>query len=166
MRPLAEIIIHCSATRPNWMSESRVNRKIDEMRRWHVQGNGWRDIGYHFAIDRNGDTGIGRPIGEVGAHVRGHNTGTIGICLLGGHGASADDQFSDHFTQAQDSALRDLIDELKRDFPTINRVTGHNEYAAKACPGFRVNLWLPKGASTPKARPTFWVRFMKLFQKR
>lgn len=149
MRPIAEIIVHCSATHPNWMHGKAIDAKISEMRRWH-KGLGWRDIGYHFIVDRNGDVGLGRPVAQIGAHVKGHNIGTIGVCLLGGHGSSADDRFSDNYTIAQDEALRDLIDELQHDFPRIQKISGHNEYAAKACPGFRVQPWL---MAAPKAAP-------------
>ena len=80
----------------------------------------------------------GRPLAQVGAHVQGHNTGTIGISLLGGHGGSAKDKFSDHFTVMQRAALLKLIDGLETQYPTIKKVSGHNQYAAKACPCFNV----------------------------
>lgn len=150
MRPIAEIILHCSATRPEWMAGQPINKAIDEIRRWHVDGNGWSDVGYHFLIDRAGNVGYGRPVARVGAHVRGHNTGTIGVCLLGGHGASAHDTFSKNFTDEQDVALRDLIARLRKEHPTIMLISGHNHYAAKACPGFQVEPWLH---SQPKAPP-------------
>lgn len=151
MREINEIIVHCAATRPEWMNGRPVNEKIAEIRRWHVNDRGWSDIGYHFICDRNGDIGLGRPVSRVGAHVAGHNTGTIGVCLLGGHGASADDKFSDHFTPEQDAALRDLILDLKAEYPTIKIVSGHNQYANKGCPGFRVEPWLMSAPSAPPA---------------
>lgn len=151
MRPLGEIIIHCSATRPEWMRLEPLHAKINEIRRWH-KARGWRDVGYHYIIDRNGDIGIGRPLGYTGAHTLGHNTGTVGICLLGGHGSSADDKFFDNFTDAQDASLRELIADLKRDFPTISKVSGHNQYATKACPGFRVPRWIIDKPATPEPK--------------
>ncbi|ANT39893.1 Phage lysin, N-acetylmuramoyl-L-alanine amidase [Rhodovulum sp. P5] len=151
MRPIREIVIHCSATPPDWKSGDSLFEKRAEIRRWHVQGNGWSDIGYHYLIDRDGHCAMGRPLARIGAHVRGHNTGTIGLCLIGGHGASADDAFEDHFTPAQDRALRALIAELQARFGHLE-VTGHNLYAPKACPGFRVGPWLRQG--TP-SRPPF-----------
>lgn len=171
MRPIGEIIAHCSATKPEWMEGRPVNEAVNEIRRWHM-ANGWRDIGYHYVIDRQGNTGPGRPVGEVGAHVKGHNTGTIGICLLGGHGSAETDQFSGNFTPAQDKALRELIADLKRDFSTINKVTGHNQYARKSCPGFNVEKWLMQSPKThPKAPPAvevpkqgFLARFFSMFR--
>lgn len=143
MRQINEIILHCAATPPNWMDGEPISAKVDAIRRWHKQ-RGWRDIGYHFVIDRDGTVAEGRDVSQVGAHVKGHNTGTIGICLLGGKGSSETDQFADHFTREQDFAVRRLIARLKRDHP-IKKISGHNEYAAKACPGFQVSEWLTAG---------------------
>lgn len=141
MRAINEIIVHCSATRPNWMEGKSAKAKRDEIRRWHL-AKGWSDIGYHHLIDRDGTLVEGRPMQKTGAHVKGHNTGTIGVCLIGGHGSSENDEFHDNFTEAQNVALRKYIDDQKAQRPWIEKVSGHNEYAAKACPGFRVSEWL------------------------
>lgn len=142
MRPINEIIIHCTATRPEWREKLSANNKVEEVRRWHVDDNGWRDIGYHFLIDRDGTVVSGRPVEQMGAHVSGHNRSSIGIALFGGHGGSADDRFADNFTASQDEALRTKIADLMDQFPSIEKVSGHNEYANKACPCFRVSAWL------------------------
>lgn len=147
MRPISEIIIHCTATKPDWMERQPTSAKVDEVRKWHVTDRGWKDIGYHYLIDRDGTVAHGRPLDQVGAHTQGHNTGTIGISLIGGFGSSADDAFDTNFTSKQEFALRKLIEELKYKY-SIVKVSGHNEYAAKACPGFRVGKWL--GTATPE----------------
>lgn len=139
--PVTEIILHCADTRPDWMSGRPLSEKVAEIRRWHVQQRGWRDIGYHWVIDRDGAIAPGRAETVIGAHVQGHNAGTLGVCLIGGHGASADDLFGEHFTGAQDRELRSLVDRIKMR-TSIARVSGHNDYAAKACPGFRVKVWM------------------------
>lgn len=141
MRQINEIIIHCTATRPNWWQGKSAEEKVEEVRRWHLDRN-WSDVGYHYLIDRNGRIVEGRPLERVGAHVKGHNAGTIGISLFGGHGSSANDNFEDHFTEHQDQSLRRLIDDLRQRFPQITKITGHNDYASKACPGFVVSNWL------------------------
>ncbi|MBM1556655.1 N-acetylmuramoyl-L-alanine amidase [Sulfitobacter mediterraneus] len=145
MRPINHIVIHCTATRADWRSGSKTSAKVSEIRRWH-KDRGWSDIGYHFVIDRDGTVAKGRPLDRIGAHVKGHNTGSIGISLMGGHGSSENDAFDDNFTLAQDRALRGLLDKLQGQFPAINRITGHNNFSAKACPGFNVSRWL-KGKS-------------------
>lgn len=152
--PVREIIIHCTATRPEWWAGKTTAQKVAEIRRWHVQDRGWKDIGYHWLIDRDGKVAKGRPMTVVGAHVAGRNTGTIGISLFGGHGSAETDKFSDNFTPAQDAALRKLIAEIKTQTQIV-RISGHNEYAAKACPGFTVKDWLSGAAarSKPSAAP-------------
>ncbi|MDD2870102.1 N-acetylmuramoyl-L-alanine amidase [Neomegalonema sp.] len=141
-----EIILHCAATRPDWMAGRPLREQVEEIRRWHVRINGWRDIGYHWLIGRDGSILPGRPEREIGAHVRGRNSGSLGICLIGGHGSAASDRFSDHYTPAQGAALERLLHEISGRAP-IARVSGHNEYAAKACPGFNVLRWLERAES-------------------
>ena len=142
MRKVNEVIVHCAATRPEWMAGKSTAAKVVEIRRWHVKDRGWSDIGYHWVIDRDGTVAAGRPMAVDGAHVAGRNKGTVGVCLIGGHGSDPTDKFSDHFTPEQDAALRELIERLQREHPSIKKVSGHNEYSAKACPGFRVPDWL------------------------
>jgi len=149
MRPISEIIIHCSATRPEWRAGSKTSAKVSEIRKWH-KGRGWRDIGYHYIIDRDGTVATGRPVEQVGAHVKGHNTGTIGVCLIGGHGSSENDLFADNYTPEQEDALRGLLTDLGARYG-IDKVTGHNQYAAKACPGFNVPRWLAR--KQPRSTP-------------
>lgn len=153
MRPISGIIIHCTATQANWWADKTTSQKVAEIKRWHVEkpptGRGWRDIGYHYLIDRDGTVATGRPLDQVGAHVQGHNTGTIGISLFGGHGSSETDAFNDNFTAAQDRALRLLIAKLQVQFGKVP-VTGHNQYAAKACPGFNAPAWFAATPQTPK----------------
>ena len=98
MRLITEIIVHCTATRPEWWAGRHMADKVAEIRRWHVQDRGWKNIGYHYLIDRDGTVAEGRPVDQIGAHVQGKNTGTIGIALFGGHGSSENDEFSDNFT--------------------------------------------------------------------
>lgn len=147
MRKITEAIIHCTATRPDWWASRTTSQKVKEIRRWHVEDRGWSDIGYHFLIDRDGTVAEGRPMERDGAHVKGHNTGTIGISLFGGFGGSENDAFLDNFTPQQGIALRDLLDKLQRQYG-FTKITGHNQYAAKACPTFNVPRWLSGRAPT------------------
>ena len=113
------------------MQDRPFQEQVAEIRRWHVEGDGWRDIGYHHLIGRGGEHAAGRPETAIGAHVAGRNNGTVGICLIGGHGSSEHDRFADHFTKAQEQVLRKLIDEISSR-TAIDLVTGHNHYATKA----------------------------------
>lgn len=136
------IFIHCAATRPDWFEGETLAQKVAEITRWHKQ-RGWRAIGYHWIIDRDGQIAKGRDEDETGSHVAGHNTGSIGVCLIGGHGSNENDAFEKHYTPEQEHALRGLIEDIKDRTP-IKSVRGHNEVAAKACPGFNVKRWLAR----------------------
>lgn len=139
--PVHEVVIHCSATRLEWMEGDGLAAQVGEIREWHVRDRGWRDIGYHWVIGRDGKILPGRAETEIGAGVAGHNQGVIHVCLIGGFGSAETDLFKDHFTLSQDLSLRQLL--LGIGMRTqIRLVTGHNQYAAKACPGFNVTNWL------------------------
>ena len=155
MRAINEFIIHCSATRPGWMHGSKTSEKVAEIRRWHkAKTPPWRDIGYHHLIDRDGTVAHGRPVEQSGAHVRGRNKNSIGICLIGGRGAAATDSFDEHFTPEQADALDRLLDSLKGRFGPV-KVSGHNQYANKGCPGFNVPEYFTNRVAIdePYARP-------------
>ena len=127
MRPITEIIVHCTAT-----PEDRAVT-VAEIDAWH-RARGWSGIGYHRVIGLNGERWAGRPIDKIGAHCEGHNVGTIGVTYVGGvakDGRTA----KDTRTPAQKQALLVELTELRDRFG-IKKISGHNEYAAKACPSF------------------------------
>ena len=150
MRKITEVFVHCAATPPDWMADASAYDKREVIDKWHKE-RGFDGFGYHYLIDRDGVTIPGRPEERVGAHVKGYNTNSIGVCLVGGHGSSENDQFADHFTAQQDAALRELLDDLAGRYPDA-KVRGHNEVAAKACPGFNVKRWMAAPAK-PRASP-------------
>jgi hypothetical protein len=141
MRKINQVIVHCTATRPAWMEGRPLAEKRAEIKRWHTDERGWQDIGYHWLIDRDGTYIEGRPEAHIGAHVAGRNADSIGIALIGGHGSNENDDASEHFTGPQLDALRAMLDRLKAQYPGAT-VHGHNEFAAKACPGFNVTAFL------------------------
>ena len=141
MRLIDEIVVHCTATNSKWYASRSAEDVVAEIRRWHVEERNWSDIGYHAVVHRDGSVAYGRPDWRKGAHVAGHNSTTIGIALVGGRGAVSDGKFEDNYTPEQEKALRKLIGEYKGKFPGILKVTGHNDYAPKACPGFDVGEW-------------------------
>lgn len=128
MRTISEIIIHCTDT-----PEGR-DVTVADITRWH-KANGWRTIGYHYVVYRDGSVHAGRPESETGAHCRGHNAHSIGVCYVGGHAADNPKKYTDTRTPAQRSALIDLLIRLRRKYPTA-RIYGHRDFAAKACPCF------------------------------
>jgi len=168
MRPIHEIVIHAAATRPEWWADKRSSEKVAEVKLWHTRDRKWSDLGYHAMIDRDGTVVKGRPETKVPASVKGHNTGTLAVCLFGGFGGSADDKFKDNFTPAQDAALRKWIKDKQIQYPTIKKISGHNEYAAKACPTFRVGPWLAQTSATNIGKPaptrTIWQVIMDILR--
>lgn len=143
--PVTGIIIHCTATPPDWRKADSPQARRDAIREMHVapkpKGRGWRDIGYHWLIDRDGTILRGRAETEIGSHVAGHNTGTIGISLFGGLTSKHRDPFEKNYTNAQEVALLDLIEDIMAR-TKIAWIKGHNEFDnGKACPGFWVPDW-------------------------
>jgi|TARA_R110000824_G_scaffold24545_5_gene86362 hypothetical protein len=155
MRKIDTLIIHCTATRPSWFEDKTAKEKTAEVRRWHVEERDWKDIGYHVLIDRDGTVINGRPLDQVGAHAIGHNRGSIGIALFGGHGGSSENEFEENYTLDQDTALRKIISDFKSQYPNIDRIIGHNEVANKACPCFEVTSWrIQKPQKEPRKKLT------------
>ena len=126
MRKIDEIIVHCTATKAG------KHFDVNDVRRWHLQRN-FRDIGYHFLVLLEGTVQQGRPVAEIGAHCTGHNTCSIGVCNVGGIAASG--RPADTRTPQQRQALRNLLTDLKRQFPKAV-IHGHRDFANKACPCF------------------------------
>lgn len=130
MRPINEIIIHCTGTVPS------NSTTVEAVRNYHVNHNGWKDIGYHYLIYLDGSIHQGRPIDQSGAHTKNHNSTTIGVCYVGG--LDANKKPKDTRTPQQVEALHKLVEALKVCFPTIKKVSGHYMYDNKACPCFDV----------------------------
>ena len=127
MRLVKEIIIHCSATR----EEQQVS--VDTIRDWHL-AKGWNDIGYHFYVELDGTIKKGRDIDKIGAHCKGHNRNSIGICYCGGVETDGKTP-KDTRTQEQKDSLLHVLKTLKAMYPEAV-IYSHNEFAAKACPSF------------------------------
>jgi N-acetyl-anhydromuramyl-L-alanine amidase AmpD len=129
MRYVDKIIIHCSATSPSFDVD------VEDVRGWH-KARGWRDVGYHYFIKRDGTIQEGRHIGDIGAHARGYNNRSIGICYAGG--VDEDNRPEDNRTDAQKESMITLIRQLKSTHGTIKEVFGHRDLAGvrKACPSF------------------------------
>ena len=127
MRKINLIIVHCSAT------PDGKDFTVDDITRWH-KARGFKTIGYHFVIYRDGSIHKGRPVSEEGAHCEGHNANSIGVCYIGGLAADGKTP-KDTRTDAQKSSLRYLLIGLKEDYPNA-AIRGHRDFAAKACPSF------------------------------
>lgn len=115
---------------------------VDEIRRWHVDGNGWSDIGYHYVIRRSGELELGRPVAKMGAHAKGHNGDSIGICMVGGISDNDGNPVPDaNFAAAQYETLEKACSQLNSKF-SIQRIVGHRDISTKSCPCFDVKSFL------------------------
>ena len=130
---------------------------------YHVEGNGWNDIGYNFLVDRFGTVYEGRGGGMtrnvIGAHAEGFNTGSVGVALIGNFQTSQP-------TAAQQDALVKLlawrldlahVDPLatvalasrgNAKYPAgrvvvLRTVSGHRDTGPSECPGNAAYALLP-----------------------
>lgn len=151
--PVHEVILHCAAIKTGQFDHMNAFQMFSEINRWHIE-RGWKGFGYHGLITPGGQWYSGRPFQMKGGHVKGRNNGTIGILLIESRQITHLGRFFDWFTMRQSDTLRDLMPS----FGEIIRVSGHNDYAAKLCPGFKVQsedwLVLPRPAF-PQAGDNF-----------
>jgi len=127
-----KIILHHSATKDSGTVSWNA------IRRYHVNGNHWGDIGYHFGIEHVADPGdpqgsaeilVGRTLDRDGAHTTGQNASAIGICFVGNFDAAAPPP--DQWRQGVK-----LVAWLCRHYGILpNRIYGHRDFAHKTCPG-------------------------------
>ena len=129
MRSINKIIVHCSATREG------QDVSAETIKRWHVDGRGWSDIGYHYVISLDGQIEIGRPIIKSGAHTLGQNRNSIGICYIGGVEVDGKTP-KDTRTEEQKKSLTNLIITLKSIYGEDVNIHGHRDFSNKACPSF------------------------------
>ena len=127
MRAITLIVIHCSAVKPDQMSSAA---QIDT---WH-RDRGFKGIGYHYVIRRDGTIEPGRPEWMIGAHCVNHNKYSIGVCYEGGLDIRG--QPADTRTEAQKASLRKLLEELHERYPRAVIVGHHDLNPLKACPCF------------------------------
>lgn len=149
------LTIHCSAT-PG--SRDIGAKEITSM---HVQ-RGFRTIGYHHIVRRDGTVELGRPETETGAHVEGFNKDNLGICLVGGVNAAGKPE--NNYTSAQLVALAKLVARLQAKYGLPDSaIKGHRDWFGdtnkdgridsrdwlKDCPCFDVRSWW--ASAKPKA---------------
>ena len=119
------LVVHCSDT-PN-----NQNLSANDIHKMHL-GFGWDGIGYHKVINRSGKIEDGRPEYWVGAHVKGKNNISLGVCLIG----------KDYFTKRQFRSLERVLKKWKKTYPYA-KVVGHRDTGKtkKTCPNFDVTSW-------------------------
>lgn len=124
MRNIDLLVVHCSD------SDIAAHDNVATIREWH-RLRGFTDIGYHYVITKDGTIHEGRPIAQAGAHVKGHNQNSIGICVTGRKA----------FTQVQFDTLRQLLHNLMKEFKLEYKDILHHRDLDKnkSCPNFNVS---------------------------
>jgi len=119
------LVVHCSDT------DNKVNFKAKDIHDMHI-GFGWNGIGYHKIILRSGQIQNGRPEYWIGAHVKGKNEISLGVCLVG----------RDKFTNKQFISLERTLKRWKLMYPQ-SKIVGHYNTGEtnKSCPNFDVIAW-------------------------
>lgn len=117
-----KIIYHCSD------SDIDTHNDISVIREWHINERGWSDVGYHFFIRRDGSIQTGRPLSKIGAHTKGHNKDSIGVCLHG----------KNYFTKEQFESAKRIFEMISFFKPHV-KAYGHRDFnKEKTCPNFEV----------------------------
>ena len=135
--PVEEMILHCAAVPAGWYYKLTPEEMLATIRSWHTldppKGRGWSDIGYHFVIAPSGVVLAGRPVDKIPASVIGHNAGKLAVLMIERNRIDRIGKFHDYFNEQQRRAVRKLAQEYE-----IKRIRGHNDYAPRLCPGFKV----------------------------
>jgi len=119
-KPPTRIVLHHSG--------ASADQTVEQIHNYHINHNGWIGIGYNFLVDKNGNVYAGRGIGYVGAHCKGYNETSIGICAIG-------NMENDEMPAAQKAGIIKLVKGIKSYYLSITTINGHRELAATDCPG-------------------------------
>jgi len=143
MLPISSITVHHDGMEPFYSTDQNSAAwRLEKIRTAH-RANGWADIGYHFAIDRDGRVWQGRPLQWQGAHVKNRNEGNIGVLMMGNFDRQSP-------STPQTKALAMHINKLMNLYkvPT-KRVYTHQEWpgAATACPGVNLQRYMVSARS-------------------
>jgi len=125
-----KIIIHCADTPDYAMGSPLFDRfGAGDIDVWHRQ-QGFNEIGYHFVIRRTGKIEEGRDISKIGAHVKGENHDSIGICWIG----------RTEIQEMQLISMGNLCAVLMAIYNIdIDQIYPHNHFnKGKICPGFDI----------------------------
>ena len=156
------VIHHAAGYWPAGNEEGKGPEMVRKIQQLHQGNRRWSDIGYHFLIDPDGVIYQGRkffdhrafkdgPTLAKGAHVRFHNTGRIGICILGNYEPDSNNGSAHLLNDAIKTSLKQLVDFLivtykpigdDQSIPAGKVIVGHRDLARTACPGSNVYPWL------------------------
>lgn len=121
-------------------SEGPTSQSPRSIQDFHMDGNGWSDIGYNFLVDVQGRVYEGRGWLTVGAHAPDHNSSGIGVCMIGRNGDA---------TPAALRSIRAVYDEAVRRKGGGLKKLGHRDVYSTSCPGDELYAWVRAGMPAP-----------------
>lgn len=138
--PVREAVLHCAGIRTGQFDGMSPFQVFLTINKWHHERGFKNGFGYHAIIMPDGTWYSGRPLTMVGAHVMGHNTGTWGLLMIESRTIKQLGEAEDYYTPRQIRAVKAWL----HAWPQLEKVSGHNDYANKLCPGFKVQSedWL------------------------
>lgn len=125
-------ILHCLGVVHNYHVGRSGLDVLADVTGWH-RARGMDGCGYHFIVMPSGEIVRGRDVSVAGAHTLGRNTKSIGIALLETKKVDRIGDYYDFFTSEQCFAVHRINMEYD-----IAHIHGHNDFAKKLCPGFKV----------------------------
>lgn len=167
-------VVHHTASSNNY-SSGQVAGILRSIQAYHMDSNGWSDIGYNFLVDRFGGIWEGRAGGTtravVGAHARGFNTGSVGVSVIGNYvGLNTTATINEAISKIVGYRLQvDYVTPTSRvNFTSLGsttipagrvvnlpRVIGHRDVGATSCPG---SIWNQLGSIRNRAQD--WYTWM------
>lgn len=178
--PIRKLIVHHTASSNKPSSPASVVRFVEK---YHASGRGFSDTGYNYLIDHKGVIYEGRAArrytsaetitgedskgwGVVGAHAKGYNAGSCGVCLIGNFDlASPTDaaitslvwllawKASRHRIDAK--GAEDYLD-IFGGRHTFANISGHRQVGQTQCPGTRLAKLLPSIRNEVARRAGTW----------
>ena len=133
MRTINTIILHHSATEDSPVLDTA------SIRNYHINVLGWLDIGYHYVVENirgHYEVVIGRPIDWVGAHAKGHNEKSIGICFIGNY---SEEYPAEKMIQI---ALKRIVVPLVKTYDIdVCNIIRHSDVNKTECPGKKFGIY-------------------------
>jgi N-acetylmuramoyl-L-alanine amidase len=131
MRRIDFIILHCTAT--------PQSTKIDSIKNYWKNVLGWKNVGYHYIIEANGNIVKLAEESQVTNGVQGYNSNAIHVSYIGG--VDKNNKPLDNRTPEQINSMVALLKGFRIKYPDV-KFRGHNNFTnKKACPSFDAVKW-------------------------
>ncbi|MEW2067472.1 peptidoglycan-binding protein [Streptomyces sp. NPDC007346] len=117
-------------------SAGPASQTVRQIQNYHMDSNGWSDIGYNFLVDTGGRIYEGRGWNNEGAHTTGYNRSHVAVCFIGLDGDA---------TKAAKVSIRSLYEKANSVFGRTLSTTYHSALGSTSCPGNDLRAWVRSG---------------------